>query len=104
MSDGHPVTLPLPGSRPLRFYAPLNRSSTSWVAVASAYRMLTASLLLTILLLLGVANGSPLLAAKVFNQRLSCPVDGGCTLSDGQPVFGDSKTVRGVVVSICSTT
>src|SRR4051812_12192303 len=66
--------------------------------------MLTTPLLLSTLLLLGIANGSPLIAAKLLNERFSWPFDGGCKLPDGQPVFGVSKTLRGVVVSICSTT
>ncbi len=59
--------------------------------------------LLSILLLLGVANGSPVIAAKLLKERFCAPVDGGRKLPDGQPVFGSSKTIRGLVVSICST-
>ena len=66
--------------------------------------MLTDPLLLSILLLLGVANGSPVFARRLLKERFGAPIDGGRTLSDGQPVFGGSKTVRGLVVSVCSTT
>src|SRR5215207_7523409 len=65
--------------------------------------MLTDPLLLSILLLLGVANGSPILARSLLKERFSAPLDGGRTLPDGEPVFGPSKTICGLVVSICST-
>jgi CDP-archaeol synthase len=66
--------------------------------------MTSAPLLLSSLLLLGVANGSPIAAANLLKDRFSWPLDGGRKLPDGQPLFGSSKTIRGVVVSICSTT
>ena len=66
--------------------------------------MLTVQLLLGLLFLLGVANGSPLIAGKLLNDRFGTPLDGGYKLPDGQPLFGDSKTLRGVLVSICATT
>jgi CDP-archaeol synthase len=66
--------------------------------------MTSAPLLMSILLLLGVANGSPIVAANLLKERFSWPLDGGRKLADGQPVFGSSKTIRGVVASICSTT
>ena len=66
--------------------------------------MLAAPLLLGVLLLLGIANGSPVVAANLLKERFSAPLDGGRKLCDGQPVFGSSKTIRGLVASICSTT
>jgi CDP-2,3-bis-(O-geranylgeranyl)-sn-glycerol synthase len=66
--------------------------------------MLTAPILLSILLMLVTANGSPVLAARFLKEHLNAPVDGGYRLADGQPVFGPSKTVRGLAVSIGSTT
>jgi hypothetical protein len=65
---------------------------------------MTAPQLLSILLLLGVANGSPIFARRLLKERFTAPIDGGRKLPDGQPVFGSSKTVRGLVVSLCSTT
>jgi CDP-2,3-bis-(O-geranylgeranyl)-sn-glycerol synthase len=53
-----------------------------------------------LMLLLGVANGAPVVAAKVFGGRFSWPLDGGVEFIDGRPLFGKSKTVRGIVVSI----
>src|SRR3954462_11566849 len=65
---------------------------------------MTAPQLLSILLLLGVANGSPIFVRRLLKERFTAPIDGGRRLPDGQPVFGSSKTVRGFVVSLCSTT
>src|SRR5215213_9590803 len=65
---------------------------------------MTAPQLLSILLLLGAANGSPIFARRLLKERFTAPADGGRKLPDGQPVFGSSKTVLGLVVSLCSTT
>jgi CDP-diglyceride synthetase len=56
-----------------------------------------------VLFLLAAANGAPLLVKKAFGRALSCPLDGGATLWDGRRLFGDAKTVRGVVGSIALT-
>ncbi len=58
---------------------------------------------LQLLALLGVANGTPIFAKKLLQDRLSTPVDGGLTLPDGEPLFGTSKTIRGVVLSVVAT-
>lgn len=55
-------------------------------------------------LLLAVANGAPVIAAKMLGERFSCPLDGGAEFIDGRPLFGKSKTVRGVVISILLST
>jgi CDP-2,3-bis-(O-geranylgeranyl)-sn-glycerol synthase len=63
--------------------------------------------LLTILqlaLLLAVANGAPVIAAKVLGRRLAFPFDGGICFVDGKPLFGRSKTARGILLSILSST
>jgi CDP-2,3-bis-(O-geranylgeranyl)-sn-glycerol synthase len=54
-------------------------------------------------LLLAVANGAPVLAAKIFGPRLAGPLDDGVAFLDGQPLLGKSKTVRGIVVAILSS-
>ena len=56
------------------------------------------------LLLLGTANGTPVFARKVLKDRFATPIDGGLTLPDGRPLFGPSKTVRGLALSIFATT
>jgi CDP-2,3-bis-(O-geranylgeranyl)-sn-glycerol synthase len=57
-----------------------------------------------ILMLLGVANGTPIFAARLLGQRLNAPLDGGLKWPDGRPLFGPSKTVRGLVLSVVCTT
>jgi len=56
-----------------------------------------------VLLLLGVANGTPIIAKKLLGNRLNAPLDGGLAWFDGRPLFGASKTIRGLVLSIAST-
>ncbi|MET4177271.1 CDP-diglyceride synthetase [Bradyrhizobium sp. LA6.1] len=56
------------------------------------------------LFLLTLANGSPVVAKKLFGSSFAFSVDGGFLLFDGRPIFGGSKTVRGIVASIVVTT
>jgi CDP-archaeol synthase len=56
-----------------------------------------------ILILLGVANGTPIFATRLLGKRLNAPLDGGLKLPDGRPLFGPSKTVRGLVLSVVCT-
>ena len=51
-------------------------------------------------ILLAVANGAPVIASRIFGHRFSYPLDDGVEFFDGKPLFGKSKTVRGIVVSI----
>jgi CDP-diglyceride synthetase len=60
-------------------------------------------LILRLLLLLGVANGMPVLARKVLKERLAAPLDGGFSFLDGRALFGSSKTIRGIIASIAFT-
>src|SRR5665647_3339398 len=55
------------------------------------------------MILLTLANGAPVVAKKVFGDRFSLPLDGGVVFFDGRPVFGSSKTFRGIVVSVLAT-
>jgi hypothetical protein len=55
------------------------------------------------LLLILIANASPMLARGLLGARFSHPLDGGRTFSDGLPVFGRSKTVRGLLAAILIT-
>ncbi|MGB8709816.1 MAG: CDP-archaeol synthase [Methyloceanibacter sp.] len=61
-------------------------------------------LIAKLLVLLTVANGTPVIAAKIFGNNSALPLDGNVTLSDGRPLFGSSKTLRGVLLSILLTT
>jgi hypothetical protein len=57
-----------------------------------------------VLVLLGVANGTPIFATHLFGKHFSTPLDGAFKLADGRPLFGPSKTVRGLVLSVACTT
>jgi hypothetical protein len=56
---------------------------------------------LLLLLLIGAANTAPLFAKKWLGERAAWPLDGDARWFDGQPVFGRSKTVRGLVIGVC---
>jgi hypothetical protein len=53
---------------------------------------------------LAVANGTPILVEKLLGRFLAFPIDGGLELTDGKPLFGSSKTLRGLALSILATT
>ena len=61
-------------------------------------------LIAQLLTLLAVANGTPVIAAKLLGKERATPLDGNATLSDGRPLFGSSKTIRGVILSVAITT
>ena len=61
------------------------------------------SLLAELVVLLVVANGTAVVAKKILGVALDRPLDGGALFVDGQPLFGPSKTIRGVVVSVLAT-
>jgi CDP-2,3-bis-(O-geranylgeranyl)-sn-glycerol synthase len=61
-------------------------------------------LILKLLVLLSLANGSPVLVKKVCGDRLSQPIDVGLRFFDRRRVFGPSKTIRGALVSVALTT
>jgi CDP-diglyceride synthetase len=63
-----------------------------------------AVLVAQLLTLLAVANGTPVIAAKLLGKERATPLDGNATLSDGRPLFGSSKTLRGVILSVAITT
>ena len=58
---------------------------------------------LQLLFLLALANGSPVVAKRIFGNYCSWPLDGNIKFVDGHPLFGPSKTVRGILVSIFVT-
>ena len=61
-------------------------------------------LILQLLVLMTLANGTPIVAKKIFGPRFSFPLDAGTIFFDGRPLFGHSKTIRGTAVSILVTT
>jgi CDP-diglyceride synthetase len=57
-----------------------------------------------LLILLALANGTPVVAKRILGTRFSAPLDGNAQFVDGRAIFGSSKTVRGLVAAILSTT
>lgn len=55
------------------------------------------------LFLLLVANGAPIIAQGILQERLNYPLDGGRTFADGRPLFGPTKTVRGLLAAGVAT-
>jgi CDP-diglyceride synthetase len=60
-------------------------------------------LMLQLLMLLTLANGTPVIVKKLFGEFLARPLDGGRNFVDGKPLFGSAKTIRGLVLSILIT-
>ena len=61
-------------------------------------------LIAQMLALLAVANGAPVIVKDILKERLASPLDGGAKFFiDGRPVFGSSKTYRGIFFSILVT-
>ena len=57
-----------------------------------------------VLTLLALANGSPVIAKRIFGENYAAPVDGKVRFIDGRPLVGPSKTIRGIVISLMVTT
>jgi len=60
--------------------------------------------ILQLMVLLTLANGAPVVAKKICGSRFALPLDFGLTFFDGRPVFGSSKTFRGIVVAVLAAT
>jgi CDP-2,3-bis-(O-geranylgeranyl)-sn-glycerol synthase len=60
-------------------------------------------LILKLLALLTLANGTPLIAKNILRDYFSYPLDGGLHFFDGRLLLGPSKTIRGIVLSIVVT-
>ena len=60
-------------------------------------------LIIQLICLLAVANTAPLIAKLVLRNRLEYPLDCNVTFLDGRPLFGKSKTMRGIVASLAMT-
>ncbi|MCH7981973.1 MAG: CDP-archaeol synthase [Proteobacteria bacterium] len=56
-----------------------------------------------LIFLIIVANAAPILVTYAMRNRFDYPLDGRFILADGQRVFGDSKTIRGIVAAIVFT-
>ncbi len=55
------------------------------------------------LILLALANGAPVVAKQILGDRFSYPLDLNRKFVDGKPLFGSSKTIRGVLIAIAAT-
>jgi CDP-diglyceride synthetase len=60
-------------------------------------------MILKLLILLAMGNGTPVLAKVLLGDRLARPLDGGAVFVDGRPLFGPAKTIRGILVSLVAT-
>jgi CDP-2,3-bis-(O-geranylgeranyl)-sn-glycerol synthase len=56
-----------------------------------------------LLILLAIANSVPIAAKRLLHDRFSYPLDGGLVFFDGRPLFGPSKTIRGILVAVLVT-
>ena len=61
-------------------------------------------MVLKLLVLLALANGTPVVAKKIFGSRFAHPLDGNTAFVDGRPLFGRSKTIRGVALAVLAAT
>ena len=59
-------------------------------------------LILELVFLLIVANGAPMVLSPLLGNR-GRAVDGGLVLADARPLFGPSKTWRGLAASVAAT-
>jgi CDP-2,3-bis-(O-geranylgeranyl)-sn-glycerol synthase len=62
-----------------------------------------AGIFIEILAILVAANSLPVLLARLLGPRGAQPVDGGWKPPDGQPLFGRSKTWRGVIAMLAGS-
>lgn len=73
------------------------------VSTQPAQIFLNCMYVLLTLILIVTANAAPIVIRSLLGERLRRPIDGGAVLSDGQPVFGGSKTIAGLIASIFVT-
>lgn len=60
-------------------------------------------LVLQLIVLVAPANSAPVVVNGLFGKRLSYPLDDDANFVDGQPLFGSSKTIRGILFSVMTT-
>ncbi len=59
--------------------------------------------ILQLLVLLAIANTAPIAGKRLFVNRFARPIDGGLRFFDGRPLFGPSKTIRGLASAVLVT-
>jgi len=57
-------------------------------------------LILQLMILLTLANGTPVVANRILGRRFARPLDAGIKFFDGRPLLGASKTIRGIALSL----
>jgi CDP-2,3-bis-(O-geranylgeranyl)-sn-glycerol synthase len=60
-------------------------------------------LIYQLLLLLVIANATPVIASLLAGRRWNWPLDGGCLFLDHKPLLGPSKTLRGIFAAVVAT-
>jgi len=60
-------------------------------------------LILALVFLLVVSNGTPVVVNWILRERFATPLDGGIGFVDGRPLFGRAKTIRGILFSVVAT-
>ncbi len=61
-------------------------------------------LIAKLILLLSIANGTPVVLKRALGDRFAQPIDGGLLFIDGRRLLGRSKTIRGALASVAFTT
>ena len=56
-----------------------------------------------LLILITIANGAPVIAQRIWGEKGSQPIDFDSLWYDERPVFGPSKTFRGLICSLAAT-
>jgi CDP-2,3-bis-(O-geranylgeranyl)-sn-glycerol synthase len=59
---------------------------------------------INLIVLLLMANGSPVIMSLFLRRDWQWPLDGGVRLPDGKRLFGSSKTIPGLAVAVATTT
>lgn len=59
--------------------------------------------LIHLFFLIVLANGAPILAHNIFGRKADFPIDGDLCFFDKRPLFGHSKTWRGLIASLLLT-
>lgn len=74
--------------------------SGNWMV---GFTLMNMALVIRTLVLLTIANGTPVIVKRLFGARANRAIDGGRRLADGRFVFGPSKTIRGIIFSVIAT-
>jgi len=67
------------------------------------YELQPYELHIKILLLIIIANGAPIIARNIFRSHFDDPLDLGMHFFDKRPIFGPSKTMRGIFMAVMIT-